>query len=186
MGTNQPWNWRLPVLKIIKTMLIRPLQGEQSNAWWIQLHNDRKSWPLSRCLSELTVLFLLVAPSLHPYTLKFPFKGSCPPIVVGGIIHLWTQVCPLPWLPASNIMQTFLFTNLVSQVLASEQQAIEPHFQQHSHYSTKSLSSKTSVLQGKKKESNLSSMRVAGGSEGPAGTWAPSIWEEMLIEIWSN
>ena len=78
MGTNRPWNWRVTVLKIIKTVLIRPLQGEQSNAWWIQLHNDRKSWPLSRWLSELTVLFLLVAPSLHPYTPEIPFREFLP------------------------------------------------------------------------------------------------------------
>ena len=44
MGTNRPWNWRLPVLKTIKIFC------------------SHHQWPISRWQSELTVRFLHGAP----------------------------------------------------------------------------------------------------------------------------
>ena len=49
------------------------------------------------------------------------------PLLVSGGVGLWTDVCQLtPRLPASEIKQTFLSTNLAC-LLAFEQQAAGPH-----------------------------------------------------------
>ena len=73
MGTNQPWNWRLTVLKTIKMMLIRPLMTIfkktvrtdcavsayspllshiEALAHWLSVGwGGGKSWPLDKSLS---------------------------------------------------------------------------------------------------------------------------------------
>ena len=72
------------------------------------------------------------SPSSACAPLKVPFKRSCPLIVSGGA-DLWTQVCPWPWLLASEIKQTFLFTSCAS-LLAFEWQAARPQFWSHVNY----------------------------------------------------
>ena len=78
---------------------------------------------MSRCPSELPVLFLHVAP-------PFAYKSSCPLIVGVSVgVGLWTGVCPphRPWLPASDIQQTFLSINLLLYWLLSGDQ-LDPTF----------------------------------------------------------
>ena len=102
MGKKQPWNWRVTVLKNTQDELV------QTNAW-----------PISRWLSELTALFLHVAPLL------FTYKSSCPLVVSGWESAFGQESTPPSGLQASEIKQTFLSTNLASS-LASEQRAAGP------------------------------------------------------------
>ena len=115
MGTNWPWNWRVTVLKTIKMMVIRP--------WHDQFQDACQSWLCCFCMW----------PPLSAY------KSSCPLIVSGrGGVGLWTWSRPPPpplpcqQLPTSKIKRTFFSTNLASWVLALEQPAARPCFQQHS------------------------------------------------------
>ena len=108
MGTNRPSNWRRTVERYLKQSRWRCLDHP---------------WPISRWLSELTVLFLHVAP------LPQPIKSLAHWLSVRGV-GLWTGSTPPPRLPASKIKQTFLSTNLAS-LLAFEWRAAWPHFRLH-------------------------------------------------------
>lgn len=72
-GINELWNRRLTVLKIIKTLLMRPLHDRSPDDC------QHRPW-YSAC-----------TPSLCQYTLRFPFKSSCPLISSGELAF---GVCP--------------------------------------------------------------------------------------------
>ena len=69
---------------------------------------------MAKMISELTVLFLHLAPSLSLYRLLPTEMDS------------WIEVCPPLQLPASNIKQNFLPTNLTS-LLVLGLAAVGPH-----------------------------------------------------------
>lgn len=104
METNRPWNWRLLYTR--------------------QCWSDRW-WPISRWLSELTVLCLHVAPSL---SLQKLLLTDCQGWGWWGV-SLWTGV-HFPsshWLAGIKIKQAFFSTNLAS-LMAFEQRAARSHF----------------------------------------------------------
>ena len=104
--TNQLSNWRLPVLKTIKMMLVRPI---------------------SRWLSGLTLLFLHVAPSLCLYTPETPHKSSCP-LIVGRELAFGHGSCLPTSCQVLEMKSACLGTNLASWALAFEHQTVRPHF----------------------------------------------------------
>ena len=86
MGTSAPCSWRLTVPKTTKMMLVRPL--------------------MTNCKM---IVRDVSACSPPPHSIH---KCSHSLLVSGGV-GLWTDVCqPPPRLPASEIKQTFLSTNL--------------------------------------------------------------------------
>ena len=101
MRTNQPWHWKLTVLRTIKMTLVRPT-----------------AWPISRWLRAdcaiSTCSLLLLPIKLLASWLVVKCGGSQPLDK-----HLSSPPCPLPLL-ASKIKQTLLSSNLASS-LASEQ-----------------------------------------------------------------
>ena len=118
MGTNQPWNRRLNVLK--------------------------SRWPWSDHLMisfKTTVRADCAAFACSPLPLSIK---ALAPWLSGRGVGLWTGICPRPRLPASKIKQTFLSTNLAS-LLAFERPAAGPHFRLHFCQPTWSLAMNTSA-----------------------------------------
>ena len=98
METNQTQNWRLTVLETIKMMLVRPVMTNFKRT-------VRADYTVSACSP-----------------LPQPIKVLAHWLSVEGV-SLWTGVpTQPPWMPASQIKQTLLSTNLVS-LLAFERRA---------------------------------------------------------------
>ena len=107
MGTNQPWNWRLTVHKTIKMTLVRP--------------------PITNLKVTVRADCAVSACSQPPTSV---YKRSYPPVTSGGEwgVSLWTDVCPpSAHLPASEIKQTFLSTDL-AYFMALGQWAVLPTY----------------------------------------------------------
>ena len=106
--TNWPWNGRLTVLKI---------RWHQSDHWW----------PICRWLTELTALFLHVAPLPRSHPLPQPKSIKALTLcllVVGTALHRYPPPSS-PQLLASKIKPTFLSANL-DCLLAFEKRAARP------------------------------------------------------------
>ena len=77
-------------------------------------------WPISRWLSELTVLFLHLAPSLHWYTAETPLQKFLLPWMREGSLFLGTWVHLLPRIADLLNTATFPFTQHLSLSIGQE------------------------------------------------------------------
>ena len=103
MGTNQPWNWRLTVLKTIKMTLVRP-----------PTTNNKTTVTADCAVSACSPL----PPSLKPLAHWLSVGGE-------SAFGQESPTLTLPKLPASKIKQTFLSSNLAS-LLVFERRAAGP------------------------------------------------------------
>ena len=101
MGTNQPWNWRLTVLKTIKMMLVKP--------------------PMTNF--KMTVRADWAVSARSPFS---PAIKTLPHWLSVAGVGLWTGVRPSPWLLASKIKQTLLSTKWPLYWLLSSEQLGPP------------------------------------------------------------
>ena len=79
MGTNQPWKWRLTVLKTIKMVLIRPPHGQFQDDFWSWLScSVRRPYPTQ---------------PMHPW--NSPLKALAPWLARGSwFFGTWIHLLP--------------------------------------------------------------------------------------------
>ena len=142
METNRPWNWTLIVPETIKMMMVRPLM------------TNFKMIVRADCIISTCNPFSLSIKVLAPWLLGVKWRSQ--PL---DRVH---PTPTFPQLPASNIKQTFISTNVAS-LLAFEWQATRLGFPPKNKQTNKQTNKqKTPIDQLAKNWERVSNQRISG------------------------